>query len=189
MKSPSLLQADSEPLCLDTSVVINLVASGRIVEIASAIGRPLLVEEQVMREMKRDPRDGSDGVTLMRQLTGDGVLKMTAMNDAQLQQFVNLVGAPTPDDLGDGEAATLAIALPGGRVAIDEKKARRIAARDYAKLRVYCSLDLFCCSTVVERLGPRMAAECVASALTLGRMRVPAGWREYVSVISRRSAS
>lgn len=180
MKSPSLLQADSEPLCLDTSVVINLVASGRIVEIARAIQRPLLVEEQVMREMKRDPRDGSDGVKLMRRLTGEGVLKMTAMNDAQLEQFVNLVGAPTPDDLGDGEAATLAIALPGGCAAIDEKKARRIAGRDHKALRVYCSLDILCSEQIVDSLGDRTIAASVASALALGRMRVPVGWREHI---------
>lgn len=184
MKSPSLLQIDSDPLYLDTSVVINLVASGRIVEIARAISRPLMVEERVMREVKRDPRDGVDGLLLMRRLTGEGVLKLAAMNDTQLERFVNLVGAPSPDDLGDGEAATLAIAMPSGCVAIDEKKARRIAARDHVALRLYCSLDIFCCGSVSDALGDRFVADCVASALAVGRMRVPLIWRDYVRAIT-----
>ena len=121
---------------------------------------------------------------LMRRLTGEGVLKLAAMDDVQLEHFVNLVGAPTPDDLGDGEAATLAIALPRGCVAIDEKKARRIAARDYDALRVYCSLDVFCCDIVADALGNRFIADSVASALALGRMRVPPGWRDYVRALA-----
>ena len=183
MKSPSRLQADSEPLFLDTSVVINLVASGRIAEFASAIARPLCIEEQVMREMKRDPRDGADGVLLMRRLTGEGILRLCVMNDAQLERFVDLVGAPSPDDLGDGEAATLAVGLPGGCVAIDEKKARRIAARDHAEVKVYCSLDLICSHEVTEALGDRGVADCVAAALKLGRMRVLPQWREYLGAL------
>src|SRR5580658_10211182 len=108
MKSPSRLKTSSATLFLDTSVVVNLIATRRIEDVCRAIDRPLVVEAAVMKEMYRDPRDGSDGVVLMRQLTAKNVLQETRLDDAQNGHFLRLVGAPVPDDLGDGEAATIA---------------------------------------------------------------------------------
>jgi predicted nucleic acid-binding protein len=189
MKSPSRLQADGEPLFLDTSVVINLIASGRVVEISRSLGRPLVIDEEVMREVKRDPRDHTDGVTLMRRLTQDGTFQLTQMNEEQVTQFVDLVGAASPDDLGDGEAAALALALPGGNVAIDEKKARKICARDFPQLGVYCSLDILASPQIYAAFGEPFVADLVQQAIKVGRMRVPFEWRSFTMALAGSTAA
>lgn len=185
MKSPSQLRPDTAPLFLDTSVVINLVASRRIEDLQRALGRPLMIEEAVMTEVRRDPRDGSDGIALMRKLTGDGVLRLTRLDDLQHEHFFRLVGAPVPDDLGDGEAAAIASAIDRGLVVLDERKARRIIARDFPRLTACCSLDLLCCEQVHSALGSAVVAEAVQNALRLGRMRVPVEWRAFVAHLTQ----
>ena len=134
-----------------------------------------------MTEVRRDPRDGSDGVALMRKLTGDGVLRMTRLDEAQNEHFFRLVGAPVPDDLGDGEAATIASAVGLGAVVLDERKARRIIARDLPSLTAYCSLDLLCAEQVYAALGAEAVLEAMRCALRDGRMRVPVDWRPFVT--------
>lgn len=180
MKSPSQLKPGTTPLFLDTSVVINLVASRRIEEVRRVLNRPLVVEEAVMLEMKRNPRDQGDGVVLMPKLTGDGVLGLHRLDEVQSEHFFRLVAAPVPDDLGDGEAATIAASIGLGAVVLDDRKARRILRRDFPGLGGYCSLDLLCAEPVFAALGPPGVADAVRAALRDGRMRVPLDWRPFV---------
>lgn len=187
MRSPSQLKPADTPLFLDTSVVINLVASRRIEDLRRALNRPFVVEEAVMGEMKRDPRDGSDGTLLMRKLTGDLVLKLTRLDDAQGEHFLRLVGALVPDDLGDGEAATIASALENGSAVIDERKARRIIARDFPALQTFCSLDLLCSEQAYLAMGTDGVHGAVTCALRDGRMRIPPEWRAFVANLTPES--
>lgn len=180
MKSPSRLHSTTTPLFLDTSAVINLIASDRIADVRKALGRPMVVEEAVFREVTRDPRDGSDGAPLMRRLSGQGVLKLASLDEAQTDTFFSLVGAPTPDDLGDGEAATIALAASNGGVVIDERKARRIIARDFPSISVFCSFDLLASNDVIAAFGIEGVRTSVKNALRIGRMRVLPEWRSFV---------
>jgi predicted nucleic acid-binding protein len=181
MKSPSKIESAETPLFLDTSVVINLIASRRMEDVRKALNRPFIVEEAVVLEMTRDPRDGGDGAALMRKLADGCVLKFARLNDAQAEQFIQLVGASVPDDLGDGEAATIACAIGNGPVVIDERKARRIIARDFVSLKTYCTLDLLCCKEVCDLIGSDAMFEAIGYALQDGRMRVPPEWKSFVS--------
>jgi len=180
MQSPSKLDLSETPLVLDTSVLINLIASNQIEAVAAALARPLLIEECVVIECCRDPRDGSDGRRLIATFADAGVLRVINLNEKETEQFIAFAGAPAPDDLGDGESATLACALERGYAVIDERKATRIAARDFPELRLISSLDLLCSSNSFAKLGEDGVAQAVQSAIKIGRMRVPHSWQEWL---------
>ncbi len=180
MQSPSKLDLSEAPLVLDTSVLINLIASNQIESVAAALVRPLFIEECVAKECSRDPRDGSSGRLLIDRLESAGVLRVIKLDEQETDRFIALVGATAPDDLGDGEAATLACALKRGCAAIDERKATRIAVRDFPDLRLFTSLDLFCSPNCFVRLGRDGVANAVQAAIQNGRMRVPHTWREWL---------
>lgn len=179
--SPSILDPSETPLFLDTSVLINLIATNQAEAILAALARPIYVEAYVAKELLRDPRDGSDGQLTLRKLVHSGYLRLVAMTPTQVEHFLGLVGAPFPDDLGDGEAATIAAALGVGYIALDESKANRVVTQKHPTLRVYSSLDLFCSSKVIAALGGNVVAVAVQSAITVGRMRVPHSWRAWVN--------
>ena len=75
--------------------------------------------------------------------------------------------------LGDGEAATIAVAAGLGQLAvIDERKGRARAQEWCGGLVPGWSLDLFRHPAVVAALGERMAIEALFLALRDARMRV-----------------
>lgn len=122
----------------------------------------------------------------MRKLTGSKILESTRLTELQNDCIFHLVGAPAPDDLGDGEAAIIASAIGNGGAVIDERKARRIIARDFPTLPTYCSLDILCSDQLFELLGSTGVSNAVTSALLLGRMRIPPEWRLYVEKLTAR---
>jgi predicted nucleic acid-binding protein len=109
---------------------------------------------------------------------------MSSLNEKQMEHFLRLVGAPSPDDLGDGEAATIVCSLEHGFAAIDERKALRIVARDYPKLSVFTTLDLLCSAQAFQHWGEEEVRRRVISALQIGRMRVPHPWKAWVQQLT-----
>ena len=88
--------------------------------------------------------------------------------------FLEIVGAPVGDALGDGEAAVIAAAmLRGLDVVVDDKKARRILRERFSNLRIYWTVDLLEARSVVAALGRPLVDECFAKACRVGRMHVP----------------
>jgi predicted nucleic acid-binding protein len=181
MQSPSKLKSDASPLFLDASTVINLVASNRMEEVLFALARPVFVEEKVCHEFKRHPRDGSSAKGILDSIAAKGQLRVLRMSNAQFETFLKLTGCPAPDDLGDGEAATLACADGNGAAVIDDKKASRIAARDFCQMQIYTSLDIVCSQGVNKHLGTAALSDAVYEAIKIARMRVPHHWRQWVS--------
>lgn len=179
-QSPSKLNSASSPLFLDTSVIINLVASDRIDEILKAIGRPIIIEKSVSNEFKRDPRDGSDAKKVVDSLVTSGRLTVVSLTDSQYETFLNLTGALPPDDIGDGEAATIVCADGVGAAVIDERKAMRIAMKDFSHIPLYSSLDLLCADCVFTALGKDAVISAVRDAINKSRMRVPHLWKNWV---------
>lgn len=113
-----------------------------------------------------------------------GQLRIIRCIPDQLKEFVRLVGAPEPDDLDDGEAATLACAQPFGSVALDEKKGRRIAHRDYPAMEVYCTLDLLFSPECVRFFGAAQVTKAAKDAKGIARMRILPEWREFMATIA-----
>ena len=180
MQSPSKLSRSIAPVFLDTSVLINLLAADCVEEMAIALARPLQIAEQVSKELIRDPRDGGDGSATLKRLVLGGALGVVALDAAQGEQFVALVGAAPPDDLGDGEAATLACGC-SGCVAIDERKARRIALRDFPNLTLYSTLDLLTSDQAISHFGAVRVRKMIGKARAVGRMRILPEWRDWIA--------
>jgi predicted nucleic acid-binding protein len=181
MQSPSKLNPDTAPLFLDASVVINLVASNYMEGILLALRRPIMVTEDVCAEFRRHPQEGGSPKQVIETLQSRRRIQIAKMSDSQFKVFLRLTGYPPPDDLGDGEAATLACASGDGCVVIDDKKAIRIALRDFPDQSVYSSMDLFCAEQVLRRLGKQAIAQAVYDSIKTARMRVPHCWKTWVS--------
>ncbi len=180
MQSLSNLKAYGGPLFLDASVVINLVASNYMEGILLALQRPILITENVCAEFKRHPRDGSSSEQVIETLKNRRRVQIAKMSNSQFELFLQLTGYPPPDDLGDGEAATLACANGSGSAVIDDKKAIRIALRDFPGQPVYSTLDILCAEQVLRGLGNGVVEQAVYDAIRIGRMRVPDPWKNWL---------
>lgn len=181
MKSLSKIEAGASPVFLDTSVVINLLAAGCMGTIQTALNRPLIIPEEVAGELTRDPRDNSSGRALLADLKQRECISIHQLTSEQSAHFFTLVSAESPDDLGDGEAATLACAINYGKAAIDERKARRIAARDHSNVMLFSSLDILCSAQSYQFYGAEAVEDMVRKAITIGRMRIPPEWRLFTA--------
>ncbi len=180
MHSPSKIEAGSEPLFLDASVIINLTGSGLADEILNRLGRPILIAKQALNEFKRNPRNGDTSHNVIKSLKQLNRITIHELSEIQFGSFLALTAAPSPDDLGDGEAATLASATGIGAAVIDEAKALRIAARDFPQLKVYSTLDLICCDQIIRTLGKSFVATAVFDSIVHSRMRVPFAWKPWI---------
>lgn len=86
-----------------------------------------------------------------------------------------------PDDLDDGEAATLAQAAFGNYVAvIDERKAVRVSGIQFPELELLNSLDLLTSQELLEQNGRDAIVDFVHLALRNARMRVPPSERPWI---------
>lgn len=167
--------AESAGLVLDTSVWINLLATDAMEPILRALAVPCLAPEQVVAEVRRHP---VTGVALLaddhplRQMSP--AVTIVALDAAELDVFLEIVGAPAGDALGDGEAAAIAVSLSRGLdLAIDDRKARRILTGRFRRVRLHWTADLLRASSVVTALGRPLVDECFARALRFGRMHTP----------------
>jgi hypothetical protein len=107
-------------------------------------------------------------------LVDAGVLAKPSLTNDHLALAVELAGAPEPDDLDDGEAATIAYAsLERAAVALDDRKAIRVCRARYPAYLAYTTVDILRRGEVLDALGAVPLAEAVFDALQYGRMRVP----------------
>lgn len=132
-------------LVLDTSVAINLLGTTRGADILRIIPTGCVMEARAAKEVTRHPRGVSHPKGALGQLLDTVVLDVVTMDPAtDYPLFVQLAGAPPPDGLDDGEAASLTWAVNHlGVLVVDEAKARRISKRDFPKLEIRSSIDLF----------------------------------------------
>jgi hypothetical protein len=168
-------------LVLDASVCINLLGSGAMAEILTALARPVTVVAPAAREVLSDPfRNGSPGAPLAGCVEHQ-LLTVTDLDGSALETFVGLTAAVPPDDLDDGEAATIAFAEHRELVAVvDEKKGLRVATTRFPHLELLTSVDLLRVPAVLTALGRERLADAVFSACVTSRMRVPREHSEWV---------
>lgn len=129
---PSVL---SGPLVLDASVLINLLATARMESILSCICPSVMVVEEVVGEVRRNPRDRKENAAILDPLFTQGALTKVSLStaEAMLEHYLDLAaGSKDQEDLGDGEAASIAYAVHHlYAVALDERKARAVCSRRY----------------------------------------------------------
>lgn len=155
------------PLVLDTSVLINIFASGFPDDVLGAIPNVFLVPDTVAREIRREPEE----LALLDKLFELENVVSTSMASSEEVIFTTLVTGS--GSLDDGEAATIAIAIGrDGTPVIDERKGRRVFEGLRAKTAPYWSLDLLHHDQVVRTLGVTRSTDAVYNALRDGRMRI-----------------
>jgi predicted nucleic acid-binding protein len=160
-------------LVLDSSVVINLLATGHSSEILRALTIPIIVTENVVDEIERGATTGRGQYELLKAAINDQIIQVQKLDELALEQFFALVSGRTSDTLGDGEAATLALAHCNGFSAvIDEKKATRIAVERFNSLRLATTVDVLAHQSVQVCLGDLFVAESTFQALRVARMQV-----------------
>jgi predicted nucleic acid-binding protein len=160
---------------VDTSVMINLNASGRAADILDALPFRIVVTDIVAGELQEDRRSGRQDATLLGALVQGGRIGTVSLGDAALDTFATLVVGPAGDTLDDGEAATIAYAVEAGiPPVLDERKALRIYAARFAGPRVLSTVDLFAAAAVEAVLGRPGLGDAVFRSLQTARMRVAA---------------
>lgn len=163
-------------LVLDTSVVINLLATGNSGAILRALNAPVVLTNYVVREIEEGGAAGHSHYDLLKRAIKDEIFRTEEIEGKILEDFFALVSGSTTDTLGDGEAATLALAHGFGfTAAIDEKKATRISAERFGQLRLVTTVDILAHQAVLSALGPEGLADATFDAIRLARMQV----REY----------
>ena len=181
MEPPNCLNSSAVPVVADASVVINLNASGCVDSILDALPNRLLIPEEVAGEVKRGRRKVNDGARSISNLNSHGWAETVALSPVGLRRFRGLVNGPAGQTLGDGEAATIAIALELGAIGlIDERKALRICSERFPRFLTGVTLDVFRHHRVKSALGRARLSEAVLNALYWGRMRVPTHYLQWV---------
>ncbi|NML99746.1 hypothetical protein HHL24_17615 [Paraburkholderia sp. RP-4-7] len=177
----SCLTKDTE-LVLDTSVIINLLATEHAVPILKALEVPIVVTGNVVREIERGAVNGRPEFELLTAMVNEGIVRVEELGGEVLATLFDLVSGGTEESLDDGEAATLAFAYGSGfYAAIDEKKATRLAAVRFESLRLVTTIDILAHESVRTLLGDELLADATFRALRLARMQVREHQFEWVA--------
>jgi predicted nucleic acid-binding protein len=169
----SCLTDEDRLLVLDASVVINLLATGYAREILAALDRLVVLPEPVVREVENGEQRGHGAKIKCRDLLIRGHIEIADLDGASLDIFMGLVGGTTSSSLGDGEAATIAIASTRqGCAVIDEKKASKLLAGSFEHIRAATTIDLLSYGAIISQLGQPALAAGMNAALNDGRMQV-----------------
>ena len=176
MTFSSCLINQRNAIVLDASVIINLLATGHANTILQALAAPLYVTDYVVRAIEQGAVNGRPEPALLAELISKQVLVVKELTGTALENFFGMVSGHTSSSLGDGEAATLALADRNGfSAAIDEKKATRIAEERFEALKLVTTVDILAAPPVQGALGKDALTNATLRALQRARMQV----REY----------
>ena len=161
-------------LPLDASVLINLVATSCCADILAALEEEPIVVRKVFDEVVRDPRSNESRPGLLQPFVDEGLVVIIEPDGAHLQLWLELAGAEPPDDLDDGEAATMAYAvLNQTDIALDDGKGIRVGkTRLFRDSTIHTTVDLLRRPAIERAIGTRRLTEAVHDALRFARMRV-----------------
>jgi len=179
------------PVVADTSVVINLNATGYSKVLLAALPNQILVAEQVVSELQdQRSRPHPDG-EMLSDLVALDLIKVVALGGNGYQVLTTLVSGAAVATLDDGEAATIAAALEqGGLAMIDERKALNICASRFEELHTATTVDLLRHPRIQEALPREVLADAVFNAAYKARMRVQHHHGEWVlELLGRKRAS
>jgi predicted nucleic acid-binding protein len=157
----------------DTSVAINLNATGVAAHILGVLPFRVAITDVVVAELQEDRRSGRRDAELVDELVKALHIEVVSLGAVGQGLFIDLVIGPAAETLDDGEATTIAYAAEHGIApVIDERKARRICTQRFAQLRPMSTVDIFKEATVEAALGRQTLSDAVFQALQTARMRV-----------------
>jgi predicted nucleic acid-binding protein len=181
MMPPIFSPNPDTPLTLDSSVVINLNASGQGRAVLSAFKNSVVVVDTVEAEIGRGNRQKRQDKAALDALIADGNISIVSLDDDAMQIFESLVIGPAVSTLDDGEAATIAYAVRTGSIAVvDERKATALSRGLFPNLTIVSTVDLFASELVRLHLGDALRGEAIFNALLHGRMQVPKQHLDWV---------
>jgi hypothetical protein len=184
ISNPSRLNSDHHVLVIDASVAINLLGTGRPADLLRMLNRRVLIDELALKEVTSDPFSKLPGREAIEALIRSGLISSVQLSTLAFEVFLDLTGATPPDDLGDGEAATIAQSFDIGAVpVIDERKATRISLSLRPKHPILNTIDILACSAVTTALSRQELGDLVYAALFHARMRVPVQCRDWVCAV------
>ena len=154
----------SPPWVLDACSLLNLVASRRLVDIATNTTARFLTSELAAREVRYVRRGGGGPDAREREevdlqtFQRNGLLTVLALETpSEVATFVDLAL-----DLDDGEAASGALAVcRGGVFVTDDRKARRVFEERYPAVRLLST------SEVIKAWADRVGLDTLGLALVL----------------------
>jgi predicted nucleic acid-binding protein len=162
------------PLIGDASVVINLIATGRALEIIAALAHPFAVTENAYAELREGASKGHNDFAELTKLIAAGLVTKVNLSEAALTVYEQLVDGSSARTLDDGEAATIAHAHAVSAVPLlDERKARSLCAASFPNLGMLCSAELLMDPALAAKFGSQGQIDLIVNALKIGRMRVP----------------
>jgi len=138
---------------LDTCVLLNLLATGEVESILSALNRRWLVCAAVERESlylrTDDPNNPLQPVSLEPLLTAKLLEICDVEGTSEAQLYVNYSAR-----LDDGEAMSVALAIARGYfLATDERKARRLFLESGAAAQLSCTSNIIREWTEIEKIS------------------------------------
>ncbi|CAN5672715.1 hypothetical protein BH11PSE13_BH11PSE13_35630 [soil metagenome] len=173
MALPPSLSDQPSLLVVDTSVVININATGCAESLLKALPHRIAIVDVVVDEIEGGLRKGRQDAVKLVKLIESGLIEVVKLGNQGMVHFENLVIGTSGGTLDDGEAATIAYAADvGARAFIEERKARRLAAECYTGLPLGCTVDLLKHAEVIHALGKAGIVDAVFNALVGARMRV-----------------
>jgi predicted nucleic acid-binding protein len=177
-------------LVIDTSVLLNLLGSCRPQFLLNHIPFEVIVPQAVFREITREPNMEAKTDADLSRLIERGSLRVVEPDREVEEIALSLTGAPSPDDLDDGEAFAIAQAVVmNARLTIDERKGRRIVERQFPQIVCLFTLDLIEQAALRASLGEAELAQLIYSALFWTRMRIPNERRDsIISLIGKERA-
>ena len=172
---------ESTAFVLDASVLINLLGSGLVEQLLTALSGPVLMADWTFREVLRDPSGRLPPAGIRQGLADTGLVEVRALDGTQIQLYLELASAPDPDRLDDGEAATVALAVGCGAIPVlDEAKARRVYRSRFPGGPLESTAGLFRRLNEGNRLPPDDLRSALYQALRQARMHVVREEREWV---------
>lgn len=174
MSSSNSLSNPSRPFVADTSVLINLNASGRAHDLIRAFPNRFVVTENAISELAAGIKNGHEDGRQVETLMSAGLIELAVLSEDAMATYSALIEGSAARTLDDGEAATIAFAYHSGGVALlDERKARSRCVTDYNGLPLASTVELFLHESVGGALGNQGMIDALLAALQKGRMRVP----------------
>lgn len=168
MTFSSCLNNRDSDLILDTSVFINLIGSGACGQILEALPNRILITAPALDELIPNPDRSRDDRAAIEKQIQLGRVQVADLESVEWERFEALV---TADDrpLGDGEAATIAVAEQRGALAVIDEKRARIVAPDAT---FASSVDILAHNGVKAALGNFGHTQAVYNSLRQSRMSV-----------------
>jgi predicted nucleic acid-binding protein len=158
---------------LDASVIINLLGCGHASDILAAIRSPFLVEERTLMEIQRHPISGRSHIDELAALKAAGLLQLHRMSDEAYALYLDLIDDSSPACLGDGESAAIATAATlGYRVALDDRKARKILAKRFPQITPVTTVGLFFAASMQNSYIETTMPKIIESAVRHSRMAI-----------------